>query len=90
MSCGYRRSRFGSLYKDVICIDGHLFCLDGFDEPEAYPLYSGGHIPCPACNTREHVEWLGPAVSGNSRQRRRRLRRLEAMIVSRVSEGGAA
>ena len=89
MSCGYQGKSFVAHYEDAACFDGYLWDLDSCDEPGG-PLYHGGDIPCPACNTREYVAWLCPAVGGNSRQRRRRLRRLEAMIAQRVSGGGAA
>ncbi len=88
MSCGYHGKHFGAWYEDAICVDGYLWDLDSCYEPGG-PLYYGGDIPCPACNTRKYAAWLCPAVSGNSRQRRRRLRRLEAMIAQRVLEGGA-
>ncbi len=87
MSCGYQGKHFGAWYEDATCIDGYLWDLDSCYEPGG-PLYYGGDIPCPACNTRKYAAWLCPAAGGNSRQRRRRLRRLEAMIAQRVLEGG--
>ena len=79
-SCGYEGSHFGARYPDATCIDGYLWDLDSCEEPGG-PLYSGGDVPRPCCNTREYVErgMEGngiPAASGSSAQRRKHLRAL--------------
>lgn len=70
MSCGYTGPHFGATYDDAICCDGDLWDLDSCDEPGG-PLFSGGDIPCPQCNTMEYVRWHCVVPSGNSRQRRK-------------------
>lgn len=71
MSCGYEAPHFGAHYPDARCIDGWLWDLDSGDGEF---LYSGGDVPCPACNTAEYIDWTGNRASGNARQRRRVLR----------------
>lgn len=55
MSCGHTGRFFGASYEDGICIEGYMWDLDSCDEPGG-PLFSGGEIPCPACNTFEYLE----------------------------------
>lgn len=67
--CDYQGPHFGAFYPDAGCIDGYLWDLDSCDEPGG-PLYSGGDVPCPCCNTWEYISNVCPAPSGNARQRR--------------------
>lgn len=46
---------FGAKYPDATCIDGYLWDLDSFDS-EAGGMTSGGHDPCPFCNTEKYIE----------------------------------
>jgi uncharacterized Zn finger protein (UPF0148 family) len=75
MTCGYEGSHFGAHYPDAACIDGYLWDLDSCDEPGG-PLYRGGGIGCPCCNTREHIEYHDVRLSGNAMQRRKQMRAL--------------
>lgn len=88
MSCGYQGSHFGATYPDAICIDGELWDLDSCDEPGG-PLFSGGDVPCPCCNTKEYV-LTGSMLKGNSKQRRCQRRALERKVRSwaGIPEGG--
>lgn len=72
-SCGYTGAHFGAHYPDAICIDGHLWDLDSCDVPGG-PLYSGGDMACPCCNTREYAAAALRYPGGNAKQRRRYLR----------------
>lgn len=73
MSCGYEGPHFGAHYPDAQCIDGALWDLDSYED--GY-LTSGGDRPCPACNTREYLEYKDVRPSGNAKQRRTEFRRL--------------
>lgn len=76
LGCDYEAPTFGARYPDGTCIEGYMWDLDSCDEPGG-PLYSGGDIPCPFCNTGAHIEyWDDHRPSGNSRQRRRARRAL--------------
>lgn len=82
VGCGRQVPFFGAHYPDAVCIEGYLWDLDSCDEPGGY-LTHGGDVPCPCCNTVEHVDWRTPGLSGNSKQRRcarralaRKIRRL--------------
>jgi len=78
VSCGYEGTHFGAYYPDAACIDGYLWDLDRCDEPGG-PLYNGGDIPCPCCNTREYI---GITPSGNAKQRRTKIRILMRKVRS--------
>lgn len=69
LGCNYEAPTFGARYPDGTCIDGYMWDLDSCDEPGG-DLHSGGDIPCPWCNTTEHIEWTGKQFTGNARQRR--------------------
>lgn len=71
--CNYEAPTFGARYPDGTCIDGYMWDLDSCDEPGG-PLYGGGDMPCPWCNTFAFLEWRGTPFSGNAHQRRRALR----------------
>lgn len=75
LGCTYEGSHFGAHYPDATCIDGYLWNLDSCDEPGG-PLYGGGDIPCPCCNTREYVDGGDNALCGNAKQRRQKRRAL--------------
>lgn len=67
-------------YPDATCIDGYLWDLDSCDEPGG-PLSSGGDVPCPHCNSREHAKYHAESQpSGNARQRRTTRRATAEMI----------
>lgn len=67
LGCNYEAPTFGARYPDGTCIDGYMWDLDSCDEPGG-GLRHGGDIPCPWCNTAEHIE--NAPLSGNARQRR--------------------
>jgi hypothetical protein len=69
LGCNYEAPTFGAHYPDGTCIDGYMWDLDSCDEPGG-SLSSGGDIPCPWCNTAEHIYWDGKQFTGNARQRR--------------------
>lgn len=48
--CDYQGFEFGASYPDSTCINGYLWDADSCDEPGG-PLFHGGEIPCPRCNT---------------------------------------
>lgn len=73
LGCNYEAPTFGARYPDGTCIDGYMWDLDSGD---ADGLTSGGDIPCPWCNTIEHLEWNDERPAGNARQRRRARRLL--------------
>lgn len=54
-ACDYEGHDFGASYIDTCCIDGYLWDLDSCDEPGG-PLFGGGDMPCPKCNTLEYLE----------------------------------
>lgn len=81
MSCGYEGSHFGARYPDAQCCDGYLWDLDSCDEPGG-PLFSGGDVPCPCCNTREYIEGGDSRLTGNARQRRTQMRALIRKVQS--------
>lgn len=83
MSCGYQGSHFGAWYEDATCCDGYLWDLDSCDEPGG-PLYNGGDIPCPKCNTKEYVDYADPVVRGNSHQRRKARRAIIRKVRAQV------
>lgn len=99
MSCGYEGSHFGAHYPDATCIDRYLWDLDSCDEPGG-PLFSGGDVPCPCCNTsqyvRDSIEDRPSLCKGNARQRRVQRRALMrkvrgwAVIPFAHTTGGAA
>jgi hypothetical protein len=66
MTCGYEAPTWAH-YPDGRCIDGWLWDLDSGDGDY---LTAGGDIPCPACNTAEHLEYQWATATGNARQRR--------------------
>lgn len=55
LGCSYAGYDFGAGYQDSTCIDGYLWDADSCDEPGG-PLYEGGDIPCPRCNTIRFLE----------------------------------
>lgn len=67
LGCNYEAPTFGARYPDGTCIDGYMWDLDSGD---ADGLSSGGDIPCPFCNTAEHIYWNDETFTGNARQRR--------------------
>lgn len=69
LGCNYEAPTFGAYYPDGTCIEGYMWDLDSCDEPGG-SLFSGGDMPCPWCNTAEHVRWAGKRFAGNARQRR--------------------
>ena len=69
LGCNYEAPTFGAHYPDGTCIDGYMWDLDSCDEPGG-PLFSGGDMPCPYCNTVEYLEWCDVGFSGSSHQRR--------------------
>lgn len=71
LGCKYEAPTFGARYPDGTCIDGWMWDLDSGDGDT---LSNGGDEPCPWCNTREFIEYHGPVMSGNARQRRKALR----------------
>lgn len=73
LGCHYEAPTFGAYYPDGTCIDGYMWDLDSCDEPGG-PLYSGGDMPCPWCNTKAYLEWSGETFSGNAKQRRKHMR----------------
>jgi hypothetical protein len=58
-SCDYCGYDFGASYPDSVCITGYLWDADSCDEPGG-PLFLGGEIPCPKCNT---IAFLRRALS---------------------------
>ncbi len=54
-ACDYEGHDFGANYIDTCCIDGYLWDLDSCDEPGG-PLFDGGDMPCPKCNTLGYLE----------------------------------
>lgn len=54
-ACDYEGRDFGASYIDSCCIDGYLWDIDSCDEPGG-PLFDGGDMPCPKCNTLEYLE----------------------------------
>jgi hypothetical protein len=54
-TCDYECHDFGANYIDSCCIDGYLWDMDSCDEPGG-PLFNGGDMPCPKCNTLEYLE----------------------------------
>lgn len=70
LGCAYEAPTFGAHYPDGTCIDGYMWDLDSCDEPGG-SLFTGGDMPCPWCNTEEHVEWRDQRFSGSARQRRK-------------------
>lgn len=77
--CNYEAPTFGANYPDGTCIDGYMWDLDSCDAPGG-GLRHGGEMPCPACNTAEHVEWLGRWFVGNAHQRRLQRRAYERRV----------
>jgi len=76
----YQGKHFGAPYIDAICIDGYLWDLDSCEEAGG-DLYSGGDIGCPCCNTKEYLAYYDKdRHSGNSRQRRKAIRKLVKKI----------
>lgn len=69
LGCSYEGAHFGAHYPDATCHEGYLWDLDSCEEPGG-PLFSGGDVPCPACNTREYIEYGDVRPAGNARQRR--------------------
>lgn len=55
--CEYQGKHFGAVYEDAGCRDGYLWDLDSCEEPGG-PLYSGGDIPCPSCNSEEYKRYV--------------------------------
>lgn len=84
--CNYEAPTFGARYPDGTCIDGWMWDLDSGD---ADGLTSGGDMPCPWCNTLEHLEYHGHQATGNARQRRaarrREVRKVKAWAAARSS-----
>ncbi|MDK9789968.1 hypothetical protein [Vibrio sp. D431a] len=65
LGCTYQGNEFGAHYLDSECIDGYLWDMDsgGVDDEGNSYLDSGGDIPCPSCNKKNHIkyhseEWL--------------------------------
>lgn len=75
LGCNYEAPTFGAHYPDGRCIGGYMWDLDSCDEPGGR-LSFGGDVPCPWCNTAAHIEYTGPSMSGNAKDRRRERRRL--------------
>lgn len=55
LGCDYQGHEFGASYLDSVCIDGWLWDADSCDEPGG-PLFEGGEIPCPRCNTAAFLD----------------------------------
>lgn len=53
LGCDYTGRHFGGSYDDAVCIEGHLWDLDSYEDGQ---LTSGGSIPCPRCNLNAWVE----------------------------------
>lgn len=79
LGCNYEATTFGAHYPDGTCIDGYMWDLDSCDESGG-GLTSGGDIPCPFCNTAEHIYWNDDKLTGNARQRRKQRRALIAKV----------
>lgn len=60
MSCGYQGHHFGAHYPDALCIEDYLWDLDSGDFNEGFS--TGGDIPCPACNTAAHLDWIAENI----------------------------
>lgn len=71
LGCQYEAPTFGAYYPDGACIDGYMWDLDSYEDGM---LSSGGDIPCPWCNTSEHLYYQDFHPAGNSHQRRVALR----------------
>jgi hypothetical protein len=67
LGCNYEAPTFGAHYPDGTCIDGFMWDLDSGDDRG---LTGGGDIPCPWCNTAEHIDYNDHHFTGNARQRR--------------------
>lgn len=66
LGCNYQGYEFGGGYLDSVCIDGLLWDADSCDEPGG-PLYRGGELACPQCNTEQFLaDALTQAKGGGS------------------------
>lgn len=75
--CGFEAQIYGAQnYPDALCHDGFLIDMDRG--------YSTDYdLPCPKCNIREFAAQCDYRPSGNSQQRRTKIRKFQRNVIKK-------